>query len=178
MPMPRSTTQHDIDVSHGLELHACGQSFKPSITTEVTTMFQPYLAAFTLIFAFLPVSTITPAGMPAPPAPVLISPASGAIMDNGCKPKADGITWDFDWSDVPNATMYHLRVWRSPGVPLINNMSVPGSSFNYVSAPHAHIINANLTGWRWTVRAKVHGVWGPWSRPRVFRVEKLNTDCP
>ena len=99
-------------------------------------------------------------------------------MDNGCSPKPDGITWDFDWSDVPGATAYHLRVWRNPAIPLINNMSVPSSSFHYVSAPSDHIINANLNGWRWMVRAKVHGAWGPWSSHRSFRVEKLNTDCP
>jgi hypothetical protein len=115
---------------------------------------------------------------PPPPAPMLISPANGATMDNGCSPKADGITWDFDWSDVPGATAYHLRVWRNPAIPLINNMSISTSSFNYVSAPSDHIINANLGGWGWMVRAKVRGVWGPWSARRTFRVEKLNTDCP
>ena len=115
---------------------------------------------------------------PPPPAPMLISPANGAVMDNGCSPKANGINWDFDWSDVPGATAYHIRVWRNPAIPLINNMSAPASSYDYVSAPSDHIINTNLTGWRWMVRAKVHGVWGPWSAQRFFRVERLNTDCP
>jgi len=115
---------------------------------------------------------------PPPPAPTLISPANGAVMDNGCSPKRNGITWDFDWSDVAGATAYHIRVWKNPAIPLINNMSVPSSSFHYVSAPSDHIINTNLTGWRWMVRAKVRGVWGPWSAQRTFRVEKLNTDCP
>ena len=122
-----------------------------------------------------PVSLASP--MP-PPAPVLISPVNGALMDNGCKPTPEGITWDFDWSDVPGASAYHLRVWKNPALPLINNMSVPSSSFNYVSAPADHIINANRVGWRWRVRAKVGGTWGRWSAVRFFRVERLNTDCP
>jgi hypothetical protein len=44
--------------------------------------------------------------------------------------------------------------------------------------PNDHIIDSNLIGWRWMARAKVRGVWGPWSIVRSFRVEKLNTDCP
>lgn len=119
--------------------------------------------------------------MPAPPpaAPVLISPANGALMDNGCKPKADGITWDFDWSDVPGATAYHIKVFRNPNIPLINQMNVQQSSYHYVSAPSDHIINSNTNLWRWMVRAKAPtGGWGRWSTARAFRVEKLNTDCP
>ncbi|MEO8433591.1 MAG: hypothetical protein ABI596_01745 [Pyrinomonadaceae bacterium] len=116
---------------------------------------------------------------PMPPAaPVLISPASGALMDNGCKPKRDGISWDFDWSDVPGATAYHIRVFRNPAIPLINNTSVVPSAYHYTSGPTDHIINSNLNLWKWMVRAKVHGTWGRWSAPRGFRVEKLNTDCP
>ena len=134
------------------------------------------LAAFVLLAT--PALLVSSAPPMPPPAPMLISPAANAVMDNGCSPKQDGITWDFDWSDVPGATAYHIRVWKNPAIPLINNMSVPSSSFNYVSAPSDHIINTNLTGWRWMVRAKVHGVWGPWSAQRFFRVARLNTDCP
>ena len=144
-----------------------------------------FLLRFTglLLFAgvFL-VSTPTPlvssATPPPPLAPMLISPVDGAVMDNGCTPKPNGITWDFDWSDVPRATVYHIRVWKNPALPIINSMGVIGSSFHYTSAPHDHIINSNLNGWRWMVRAKVKGVWRPWSTVRSFQVEKLNTDCP
>lgn len=135
-----------------------------------------------LLAALLLVSTpaliVSSAPAMAPAAPLLISPANGAVMDNGCSPKPNGITWDFDWSDVPGATAYHLRVWKNPALPIINNMSVPSSSFHYASPPADYIINTNLTGWRWMVRAKVRGVWGPWSSVRTFRVERLNTDCP
>lgn len=144
--------------------------------------FHLHLTGLLLLSGLFLVSEPKPvaiAATPLPPlVPILISPPNGAVMDNGCKPKADGITWDFDWSDVNGATAYHIRVWRNPALPLINNMSVPSSSYHYASAPADHIINTNLNGWRWMVRAKVHGVWRPWSAVRFFRVEKLNSDCP
>lgn len=109
--------------------------------------------------------------------PTLISPANGVVMDNGCQDKSNGITWDFDWSDVPGATEYQIRVWKNPALPLINNAPTPTSNFHYDS-PQSYIINSNLTGWRWMVRAKVRFRWGPWSRVGYFSVERLNTDCP
>ena len=62
-------------------------------------------AGLLILAALFLVSTPTPlvssAPPMAPPAPMLISPVNGAVMDNGCQPKPNGITWDFDWSDVP-----------------------------------------------------------------------------
>ena len=130
------------------------------------------------LFLAAPPKPLVSSGPPIPPPPMLISPVNGAVMDNGCHPKPNGITWDFDWSDVPGATAYHLRVWRNPSLPIINNMTIPSSSYHYASPPSDYIINSNLNGWRWMVRAKVRGVWGRWSAVRFFRVEKLNTDCP
>lgn len=119
-----------------------------------------------------------PKPLAAPPPPTLVSPANGALMDNGCQNKPEGITWDFDWSDVPGATAYNIKVFKNPNLPLINEMNVPSSSYHYVSAPTDYIINSNTSGWRWMVRAKVKGEWGGWSETRYFRVERLNTDCP
>ena len=98
-------------------------------------------------------------------------------MDNGCQDKSNGITWDFDWSDVPGATRYHIRVWKNPALPVVNKMNVASSDYQHDS-PQSFIINSNRTGWQWRVRARVGTVWGPWSRIRSFRVERLNTDCP
>jgi hypothetical protein len=109
--------------------------------------------------------------------PKLLSPANGAEMDNGCRDRSNGITWDFDWSDVPGASAYHLRVWKNPALPVVNKMNLALSDFHF-DDPQSFIINSNRLGWRWRVRAKVRGVWGPWSRIGVFRVERLNTDCP
>jgi hypothetical protein len=111
------------------------------------------------------------------PAPHLISPVNGAVMDNGCKDRSNGITWDFDWSDVHGATAYQIRVWKNPAIPLINNVTIPTSDYHYDS-PKSYIINTNLTGWGWRVRARVGKVWGPWSITGFFRMERLNTDCP
>jgi hypothetical protein len=158
-------------------------SSKLKLTMEVATMTLPFrfigllLTAGLLLISTPALNASSTPSMPAA-APQLISPASGALMDNGCSPKHDGITWDFDWSDVPGATAYHLRVWHNPALPLINNVGIATSDFHYVSAPSDYIANTNLGGWHWMVRAKVRGVWGPWSSQRFFRVEKLNTDCP
>ena len=134
------------------------------------------LASLVLVSTSTPLVSSAPL-LPPPPPPMLVSPANGTVMDNGCAPKADGITWDFDWSMVPGATAYQLRVWKNPALPIINT-NVPSTSYHYASAPSDHIINSNLDGWRWMVRAKLRGGWGPWSRVGNFRVEKLNTDCP
>jgi hypothetical protein len=132
----------------------------------------------TLLVLLSGLFTITGSNPPAsPPAPMLISPASGAMLDNGCQDKSNGVTWDFDWSDVPGATAYHIRVWRNPAIPAINNMGVASSSLHYDS-PQTYIANHNRGGWHWMVRAKVGGHWGPWSGQRFFRVERLNADCP
>lgn len=109
--------------------------------------------------------------------PKLISPANGEVMDNGCQDKSNGVTWDFDWSDVPGATAYHIRVWKNPALPVVNKMDVASSDYNHDS-PQTYIINSNRLGWRWRVRAKAGGAWGPWSKIGFFHAEKLNTDCP
>ena len=110
------------------------------------------------------------------PPPTLITPVNGAVMDNGCRDRSNGITWDFDWSDVPGATAYHIRVWKNPALPVVNQMNVATSDYHH-DRPQSYIINSNLLGWRWRVRAKAGGVWGPWSKIGFFRAERLNTDC-
>jgi hypothetical protein len=104
---------------------------------EVNTMtfrFR-FTAALLLLAGLFLLSThaVPVTSAPAIPAPKLISPVNGMFMDNGCSPKANGILWDFDWTDVPLASAYHIRVWKNPALPLINNMNVPSSSFHYVS---------------------------------------------
>jgi hypothetical protein len=135
----------------------------------------------TLLLALLFLVSSSTLAVSTPPAPgiqppTLQTPVNGALMDNGCHDKSNGVTWDFDWSDVPGATAYHLRVWRNPNLPVINEMNVPASQFHYDS-PQTYIINANTTGWHWMVQARVGRRWGPWSRVGTFRVERLDTDC-
>jgi hypothetical protein len=115
---------------------------------------------------------------PAPPAicvPNLTSPANGATLDNGRTDGQNNIVWDFNWSDCPGATQYHLYVIKSGAAnPVINKNDIAGSSYHHVSS--GYIPSANLTGWTWKVRARVGGTWGPWSPTRSFQVEAPNTD--
>lgn len=111
------------------------------------------------------------------PRPTLISPANGTVMDNGCRDKSNGVIWDFDWSDVPDATAYDIRVWHYLGIPWIRKTSLVTSDYHHES-PQDYFSKSTLIGWRWMVRAKVGSVWGPWSRVGFFRIERLNTDCP
>jgi hypothetical protein len=105
-----------------------------------------------------------------PGKPVLREPADGAIMDNGSLDLADPIAWNFDWEDVPQASEYQLFV-MGPGasIPAIDQQSLKDSAFERKTAG-SYIAGRNLAGWRWKVRAKVNGKWGPWSEERIFDV--------
>ncbi len=116
----------------------------------------------------------TPAS--ADPVPVLLSPANGAVLDNGCLTRTDPIIWEFDWSDVPDATRYHLLVQRlGASIPVID-VFTSDSSYRDVS-PGAYIIEQNRSGWQWKVEAEVHSVFGRYSETRTFSVEPLGADC-
>jgi hypothetical protein len=52
------------------------------------------------------------------------------------------------------------------------------NSYRYTGISRSHIADHLTSGWTWKVRARVNGAWGAWSSPRVFSVEKVNTDCP
>ena len=107
---------------------------------------------------------------------MLISPAPGAVLDNGCTSFQDLIEWEFDWSDVPNVERYHLYVIGSTATaPVINDMWLTESE--YRSAERAYIADFNRMGWSWKVRAMTGGEWGEWTDPRFFDVEPVNTDC-
>jgi hypothetical protein len=110
------------------------------------------------------------------PAPTLISPRSGAVLDNGCIDKSNEIKWYFDWSDIRGATKYHLYVKGATAqYPLINKSNLTTS--NYLHKTFGYIATHNLNNWKWKVRAYVNGKWGAWSGERSFNVEPLNTDC-
>jgi hypothetical protein len=109
--------------------------------------------------------------------PDLITPGSGAVLDNGCIEKTDSIAWDFDWADCPGATHYHLFVQEpSKQTSIIDNANITTSSFHFYSTS-VYIKDADRFGWKWKVRAKINGVWGAWSSERTFDVEPVNTDC-
>lgn len=105
----------------------------------------------------------------------LVSPSQGATVDNGRTDIYDGIEWNFDWSDCPGATRYHLYV-TGPGAayPIIDQDMIPGSSYHHVS--RGYIMDKNRLGWMWKVRANVDGRWSEWSKIRTFDAEPVNSD--
>ena len=106
------------------------------------------------------------------PGPTLDKPAAGATLDNGAFDGSKAYAWDFDWSDVPGATQYHLYVIGPKGKvpPFINNPTLTSSSSNRFETKGGYVADSNLLGWRWKVRALVNGVWSDWSEERTFDV--------
>jgi WD40 repeat protein len=113
--------------------------------------------------------------LPSPAVPRLVAPSPGALMDNSRQDRRDGISWEFDWSDVPGATAYHLYVIGPTALnPVINRDGLVVSGYHHES--RGYIVR--LKGWRWKVRAMVDGAWGPWSEERTFDVEPVDQDPP
>jgi hypothetical protein len=110
-------------------------------------------------------------------APLLISPPAGALLDNGCFSGGDPMVWEFDWSDVPGASAYHLYVTHpAAGDPGIDQTGLGTSSYQF-NRP-AVTAGSFLQGWEWRVRAELRGSFQAWSRTGTFNVEPPNTDCP
>jgi hypothetical protein len=108
--------------------------------------------------------------------PVLVSPVSNAVMDNGCLDTSDPLVWDFDWSDCPGATSYHLYVFHvGSAYPAVDEyLTASQGQFN---CPGCYVADANAQNWTWKVSANFNGAAGPWSEVRSFSVEPLGTDC-
>jgi hypothetical protein len=108
--------------------------------------------------------------------PRLLAPNERAILDNGCTNGANGILWEFDWSDCAGAASYQVYVrQRSAQEPLFDRPELTSSSFTVLES--RIIPEESRLGWFWRVRANVNGVWGGWSPERTFDVEPANTDC-
>ncbi len=108
----------------------------------------------------------------------LISPQSSAELDNNCADRSDSIEWDFDWSDIQDATKYQIYIIREGAIFALVDTTVTSSSYHY-SDPDGYIIDGNRLNWTWKVRAgNDNNEWSDWSDIRYFDVEPLNTDCP
>ena len=104
----------------------------------------------------------------------LVSPAPGAVLDNGCFDHSDLITWTFAWSGCPGDEGYHLYVNQATAMfPFIDRPDLQDLSFT--SSDHGYTLAT--TGWSWKVRRKVAGTWGAWSTERAFGTEAVDTDC-
>ncbi len=109
--------------------------------------------------------------------PTLIAPAQGALMDNGCYNRSDGILWDFDWSDVAGVSEYQLYVKHLGSQhPVINTTGLTTSTYHHDCAG-CYITDFNRHDWHWRVRARVAGSWSNWTLGRTFSAEPLSQDC-
>jgi hypothetical protein len=111
--------------------------------------------------------------------PELISPTEGEIIeqnrdDIGCslipwhQGKGYGFEIEFDWSDVPGAATYELETWREGSDPV--SITVDGLSSYTSTECNTYVIDDNLQGWMWRVRA-LHelGDAGPWSESGMYQ---------
>jgi dipeptidyl aminopeptidase/acylaminoacyl peptidase len=104
--------------------------------------------------------------------PTLITPAIGAVVDNGRFDRQDGIVWDFDWSDVPGAGWYVLNIYAPRGQ-LSLRTRTRASHFRHVSVG-GYVIDTNRRGWTWEVLPE--GDPQSASARGIFDVERLELD--
>lgn len=98
--------------------------------------------------------------------PRLVAPASGAVL-----PQPESGEWRFDWQTVPSATRYEIVV-LGPAAAFPMVRAVTSTSYFVRGVSNGYIIDSNLRGWTWRVRAQYQdGKWGPWSRIRSFNVK-------
>ncbi len=106
-----------------------------------------------------------------PSVPTLLSPASGATLDNGCGVDPNPVDWTFDWSDVTGADRYQLEITNSTGgVFAVHETSNSQDGHRSIGALRS-------AGWSWRVRARIGGTWQAWSGSRGFVLEAANSDC-
>lgn len=107
--------------------------------------------------------------------PRLVTPADGAVMDNGCTNGSNGFLWEFDWDDCAAAESYEISLTH-PGVEQpLGGSGLTVSSFTVLE--NRSLSEEFRFGWTWQVRATINGIVGDWSPVRKFDLEPANTDC-
>jgi hypothetical protein len=105
-----------------------------------------------------------------------LAPSQGAILDNGCTNRENGIRWEFDWSDCPDAQFYEFYLQqRGTQEPRVDARNLTSSSFTVLES--GFIFEEARTGWFWKVRSRIDGIWSNWSPERDFEVEPVDADC-
>lgn len=104
------------------------------------------------------------------PGPGLLKPAAGATLDSGTVGGGKHMVWEFDWSDLPGATQYHLYAVGGRGG--IDNPRLTSSTFRFETK--LYVADHWGLGYRWKVRALVNGTWTDWSEERTFNVAPLD----
>jgi serine/threonine protein kinase/Tfp pilus assembly protein PilF len=103
------------------------------------------------------------------PGPTLHKPMARATLDNGTFDGSRLHVWEFNWTEVPGATRYHLYVTGPTAMaPSISIPTLTAPSFRYEKK--GYVADQNRLGSRWKVRALVNGVWSDWSEERTFDV--------
>ena len=148
-----ATTPASVTVTAG----ATSRTF--SVTTSAVTSQTPVVISGSSGGVTLSATlTVNP---PTPVAPTLLSPASGATA-------AQPVT--LDWTDVPNATSYEVRVDDSSTIasPFVANPTVTVSQAILTALPARQL-------W-WRVRARNSaGAFGPFSSTRSFTAQAAST---
>ncbi len=110
------------------------------------------------------------------PGPELVKNATVAAVENGSLDGSQLTVWKFDWSDVPEATQYHLFVtsWTEESW-VIDDPTLTSSSFRFESVWRDTGVNYVN---QWKVRALVNGTWSDWSEERTFTVAPLDDIKP
>ena len=110
-------------------------------------------------------------------APRMTAPAAGAVMDNGCVNRDDGIAWDFAWSGCREADRYHLYVIGANALnPVVDDDRVRTESYQ-LRSPGSYIVPGNGRAWIWHLRARIDGTWQEPAAAGTFDVEPLDSDC-
>jgi hypothetical protein len=93
--------------------------------------------------------------------PQLVYPAAGVQMPNGFYDNNYKFIWDFVWLPVTGATNYHLYViGPNANIPLIDDYTAESK---YKKENFGYIVDNNILGWKWWVRAYVNGEWSDYS---------------
>jgi hypothetical protein len=108
--------------------------------------------------------------------PILRSPESGAILDNGRTDRRDEREWEFRWEEVAGATGYTLQIFPPARTAPVRIYNATQPSFR---VSDAQCIEAEQRlGWKWRVQAKRTDGSLPFSAFRGFDVEPPDTDPP
>jgi len=131
------------------------------------------------LYGFRPVRTINLASRIATKARMkLLRPLQNEMLDNSSLDRSSSYVWNFEWQKMPGASDYHLFVkGANATIPLVNKDGIQSTRYQHTRSG-SYVIKAYLHGWRWKVRAKVKGVWGPWSKERTFDVSPPKPRLP
>lgn len=119
-------------------------------------------------------------GPPRECAPIITTPISNAVLDNGCDGFSNTMDWQFEWTPVLYATEYQLIIAHPNLTVNTFNEIVTTNSWSY---NELNQISTHYTGWTAKVRAKVNDVWTDYhgstldEEVLLFDVEPKNTDC-